>query len=70
MQDAFASAKEYFFRYAAPLERVHQELTQVMVRAYRAVHELAKAQKITWREAAYRIAIERVAEAAMRRGVQ
>ena len=53
-----------------PLERVNQELSQVMVRAYRAVHELARAQKITWREAAYRIAIERVAEAAMRRGVQ
>jgi glutamate dehydrogenase/leucine dehydrogenase len=41
-----------------------------MVRAYRTVADLARQEKVTLREAAYRIAITRVAEAAARRGVQ
>jgi glutamate dehydrogenase/leucine dehydrogenase len=52
------------------LERVNAELEQVMVRAYRTVADLARQEKVTLREAAYRIAITRVAEAAARRGVQ
>ncbi len=51
-------------------DRVSEELKRVMVRAYRQVAYLAKAQKINLREAAYRIAIERVTESALRRGVQ
>ena len=53
-----------------PLERVNEELKRVMLQAYRQVAALAQQQKISLREAAYRIAIERVAEAAVRRGVQ
>jgi glutamate dehydrogenase/leucine dehydrogenase len=53
-----------------PLDRVNQELHGVMVRAYRQVADLAQKENTTLREAAYRIAIERVAEAAVRRGAQ
>ncbi len=53
-----------------PEQRVNDELKRVMVAAYRQVADLAKAQEINLREAAYRIAIERVTEAALRRGVQ
>ncbi len=53
-----------------PIERVNEELHQVMLKAYHAVADLAGEQKVTLREAAYRIAIERVAEATVRRGVQ
>ena len=53
-----------------PLERVHEELKRVMFQAYRQVAGPAQKENVTLREAAYRIAIERVAEAAVRRGVQ
>lgn len=53
-----------------PEQRVNEELRRVMVGAYRDVADLAAREKITLREAAYRIATERVAEAAVRRGVQ
>ncbi len=53
-----------------PEQRVNDELKRVMVAAYRQVADLAKSQEINLREAAYRIAIERVTEAALRRGVQ
>jgi len=53
-----------------PLERVNAELERVMLEAYRQVADLAREHKVTLREAAYRIAIERVAEAAVRRGAQ
>jgi len=53
-----------------PLAEVNDKLRAVMINAYRQVAALAEAEKITLREAAYRIAIERVAEAAARRGVQ
>ena len=52
------------------LERVNEELRRVMLDAYRQVADLAAAHDVTLRDAAYRIAIERVAEAAVRRGVQ
>jgi len=51
-------------------EKVERELHRVMAAAYRRVAELAQQQNITLRGAAYRIAIERVSEAAIRRGVQ
>ncbi len=52
------------------LEKVNQELHRILTTAYRQVAELARREGVTLREAAYRIAIERVAEAALRRGVQ
>jgi glutamate dehydrogenase/leucine dehydrogenase len=51
-------------------EKVDGELRDVMVRAYRRVAGEAQNQRCSLREAAYRIAIERVAMAADRRGVQ
>ena len=51
-------------------EKVDEELHRVMTQAYARVAELARAEKVTLREAAYRIAIDRVAQAAVRRGVQ
>jgi len=53
-----------------PLDRVNSELADVMKRAYRRVADLSQSLKIPLREAAYRIAIEQVADAAVRRGVQ
>ena len=51
-------------------EKVDEELREIMVRAYTAVRREADAHHCGLREAAYRIAIGRVAEAAARRGVQ
>ncbi len=51
-------------------EQVDHELRAVMVRAYRQVAAEAASQRCTLREAAYRLAIARVADAAHRRGAQ
>ena len=51
-------------------EKVDRELREVMVRAYRDVAAEAERNHCRRREAAYRIAIRRVAAAAARRGVQ
>ena len=51
-------------------EKVDEELRQIMVRAYREVAAESVRHKCRRREAAYRIAIGRVAAAAVRRGVQ
>lgn len=50
--------------------KVDDELRRVMVRAYRDVVGKAKSCACDLREAAHRVAIERVAEAMIRRGVQ
>jgi glutamate dehydrogenase/leucine dehydrogenase len=49
---------------------VDEELKAVMVRAYRGVADEAAKNNCSLREAAYRIAITRVADAAFRRGTQ
>ncbi len=51
-------------------DEVDRELRKIMVDAYRAVANQAAEHRCTLREAAYRIGIQRVAEAAFRRGVQ
>lgn len=51
-------------------EQVNKELHRVMLAAYRSVAATAERCKVTLREAAYRVAIERVAESAARRGAQ
>lgn len=51
-------------------QKVDDELRAVMENAYRLVYEEAMKNRCTMREAAYRVAIERVAQAAVRRGVQ
>jgi len=49
-------------------DRVNEELHKVIVRAYRAVHEKARADGITYREAAFEIGVGRVARAVNLRG--
>ena len=51
-------------------EKVSDRMTAKMVSAYRAVADRAAADKSSLRQAAYGIAIERVAQAALERGVQ
>ena len=51
-------------------EAVDKELHRIMTKAFGQVAETADQHHCTLREAAYRIAIERVAEAMMRRGTQ
>ena len=51
-------------------EQVDKELHRIMVTAFQNVADTAARHKCTLREAAYRIAIERVAEAMIRRGTQ
>lgn len=51
-------------------DHVDRELKRVMTNAFANVAKVAKDQGCTLREAAYRIAIERVAEAMIRRGSQ
>ena len=48
--------------------RVNRELAKIMKRAYREVHELSEAKSVTLRQAAYVIAVERVAQAIRLRG--
>ena len=51
-------------------EQVDRELYGIMVKAYRQVAEEAQKHNCTLREAAYTVAIERVVQAAVGRGVQ
>jgi len=55
------------FRWTA--ERVDEELVQILSRAYAAVRETALERSVPLREAAFIVAIERVAEAVKLRGV-
>lgn len=50
------------------LEQVKTELAATITRAYRAVRDLAKEKAVTFRTAAYAIALQRVAEAERLRG--
>lgn len=50
-------------------DRVNSELSRYMTRAYRKVDDLAAKEKISFRRAAYQIAVERVARAESLRGV-
>jgi glutamate dehydrogenase (NAD(P)+) len=49
-------------------EEVFEKLDQAMTKAYHAVSELAKSRKIYMRDAAYMIAVQRVAESCKMRG--
>jgi len=51
-------------------DEVVQRLTEKMVTAYRQISERAKAMKTSLRQAAYEIAIERVVQITLERGVQ
>ncbi|SFR41875.1 glutamate dehydrogenase GdhB [Halogeometricum limi] len=56
-------------RRAWSLERVHEELQTEMLSAWNAVREEVDERDVRWRDAAYIVALERVAEAHERRGV-
>ena len=49
-------------------ERVNEELNKIMTRAYRSVRETVEREKVTYREAAFLIGVERVAHVAKLRG--
>lgn len=51
------------------LERVHEELETEMLRAWAAVREAAEANDLTWRDAAYAVALSRIGEAKSTRGL-
>mgnify|MGYP005834917709 CR=1 FL=1 len=57
-------------QYYWPLEEVNERLSNTLVKAYRSVHEHARARRCSLRQAAYEIAIERVVQATLERGVQ
>ena len=50
------------------LDQVNRELLTRMTRAYREVRDIVSQRKISWRTAAYMIALARVAEAERLRG--
>ncbi|MFC6823740.1 Glu/Leu/Phe/Val dehydrogenase, partial [Halopelagius fulvigenes] len=51
------------------LERVHDELESQMLSAWADVREEFEARDVTWRDAAYVVALRRVAEAKSTRGL-
>ncbi|WP_137286702.1 glutamate dehydrogenase GdhB [Halorussus salinisoli] len=51
------------------LERVHDELETEMLRAWNAVREEVEARDTSWRDAAYVVALSRIAEAKSTRGL-
>ncbi|MCH7837650.1 MAG: glutamate dehydrogenase [Chloroflexi bacterium] len=55
-------------RFAWDEERVQHELERALLRAYRTVRELSREKEMTMRQAAYFIAVERVAQAIRLRG--
>jgi glutamate dehydrogenase (NAD(P)+) len=51
-----------------PLEEVHQRLDEKMTRAFHGVHKVYQQEKVNMRQAAYLVAVARVAEACKLRG--
>ena len=51
------------------LERVHEELEAEMLKAWEAVRDQAEANDLTWRDAAYAVALSRIGEAKSTRGL-
>ena len=58
------NAQNYYWS----LEEVQQRLDQKMTRAFKAVYEMSQEKKINLRDAAYLVAVKRVADAAKLRG--
>ncbi len=56
------------YNYYWGLDLVHNRLDEKMTRAFRAVYDMHQRQKVTMREAAYLVAVNRVAEACRARG--
>ena len=56
------------YNYYWNLEQVHRRLDEKMTRAFHGVHEMYKKEKVNMRQAAYLVAVARVAEACRLRG--
>jgi glutamate dehydrogenase (NAD(P)+) len=56
------------YNYYWPLGMVHDRLDEKMSRAFRGVYEMAQREKVNMRQAAYLVAVARVAEACKLRG--
>ncbi|MBN2655486.1 MAG: Glu/Leu/Phe/Val dehydrogenase [Spirochaetales bacterium] len=56
------------YNYYWELEEVHKRLDEKMTSAFQAVYEMAQAEKVDMRQAAYLVAVKRVAEAVKLRG--
>ena len=56
------------YQYYWPEDMVHERLDQKMTVAFHAVHEMAEKHRVNNREAAYLVAVARVAEAVRLRG--
>ena len=56
------------YNYYWDLATVHQRLDEKMTKAFKAVYEMHQRHKVTMREAAYLVAVNRVAEACRMRG--
>jgi glutamate dehydrogenase (NAD(P)+) len=56
------------YNYYWGLDLVHSRLDEKMTRAFEAVYAMHKSQKVDMREAAYLVAVGRVAEACKLRG--
>jgi len=56
------------YNYYWELHEVHRRLDEKMTRAFHAVHEMGQREKINMRQAAYLVAVARVAEACKLRG--
>ncbi len=56
------------YNYYWELPTVHQRLDEKMTKAFKAVHEMHQRHKVNMREAAYLVAVNRVAEACRLRG--
>jgi glutamate dehydrogenase (NAD(P)+) len=51
------------------LDRVHQELEEEMLQAWAAVQREVDTRDLTWRDAAYVVALSRIGEAKSTRGL-
>jgi len=51
-----------------PIEEIHQRLDEKMTKAFHSVHDMCENEKVNMREAAYLVAVARVAEACKLRG--
>jgi glutamate dehydrogenase (NAD(P)+) len=56
------------YNYYWNLEQVHRRLDEKMTRAFHGVHEMYKKEKVNMRQAAYLVAVARVAEVCRLRG--
>jgi len=65
---SYFEAVQNTYNFYWPLAEVHQRLDEKMTRAFHGVYEMYKREKVNMRQAAYLVAVARVAEACKLRG--